>query len=202
MQNKNETNPNMTSDSLQKISELFLQLKKERWQNLSIKDNNHSAPNELLEKKLQQETSDFLDRHSQEIVNDDDGCLMARFILTFAPTALDEEKFNSLKQLLADKKEHPVLLEIDELIKKLRANLFSFFLSYEANYDKESETFYIDKTNNKTANLIINTEIKRTILDFTERPDTTNSKVKFNISLNELSDKFEIELKKTSLKKP
>jgi hypothetical protein len=198
MQNKNEIEQSMISNDIKKISIMILELRKNSWQKLKTENNeNLSRSNESLKIRLQQELKLFLDKYRQDMFNDERGYLIAKFILSFSFGSLEEEEFNSIrKEFLASKEKYPILLQTDSIIAFFRNHLFNFFISYGDNYDKNFEKFFIDKTKNPIADLIIDTEIKRTMIDYHDRPNSINSDTKFIIHLNELDDKFEIELKK------
>ena len=194
----NEIDPNMISDNIKKLSEQFIKIREASWQKLNdskIKDQIDDV--DLLKTNYQRELKLILEKHFSNLFSTQQGCLMAKFIKLFSSGYLESNKLDIIIEGLTKNKEaYPIFLEIDNIIKDFRKHLFDFFVSYGVNYNKHSEIFSLKKTKNKLGDIIITTEIKRTITDYSKRPKTQGQANNFSITLNELDDQFELTLKK------
>lgn len=194
----NEINTAMKSNDFRKMSTMFLELRKLSWKEVgSDSEKNQLSGIDELRNNYQSELKIFLDNNQQDLFCTEQGCLMAKFVELFGYEYLEKDRIDFIKQGLEKNKEkYPILKEIDNTTNVLKKNLFNFFVSYGDDYDKQSDSFSLDKTNNQLANLIVETEIKRTITDFSDRPKLQNNKNNFSIVLGELDNQFEIILKK------
>lgn len=200
MQN-NEMDLGMMNNDLKKLSKIFLELRKQSWKKLANTKNNfglaNEADNDSLQESYRRELKTLLDKFFQEQLKTENDFLLAKFIMFFGSGNLEKEKFESIQKQFSQKdREFPILSLVDQSIAVFRKHLFAFFISYGENYQKESENFFVNKTKNEIADLIIDTEIKRTMTDYRDRPSLVNSSNNFSIGLNELNDKYEVTLTK------
>jgi hypothetical protein len=191
----------MINNDLKEISKKFLELRKKSWKNLANQKNNIDSTelveSNSLQENYKRELNLFLDKHLQEKLESEKDYLLAKFIMFFGSANLKKEKFLSIQKQFSEKvEEFPILALLDQSIAVFRKHLFDFFISYGENYQKDSEKFFVNKTKNEIADLIIDTEIRRTMTDYHDRPSLVNSSNDFRIDLNELDDKYEVVLKK------
>lgn len=197
MQN-NEMDLGMINNDLKNISKMFLELRKQSWKKLENQTgNNDSGNNDSLQEDFKRELNIFLDRFLPEKLKTEKDFLLAKFIMFFGFSNLENKQYKSIQDQVSQRVEElPILSLVDQLIAVFRKHLFDFFISYGQNYQKNEEVFFIDKTKNDIANLIIDTEMRRTLVDYHDRPSLVNSSTDFRIILKELDDKFEVILKK------
>lgn len=188
----------MINNDLKNISKMFLELRKQSWKKLENQTgNNDSGNNDSLQEDFKRELNIFLDRFLPEKLKTEKDFLLAKFIMFFGFSNLENKQYKSIQDQVSQRVEElPILSLVDQLIAVFRKHLFDFFISYGQNYQKNEEVFFIDKTKNDIANLIIDTEIKRTMTDYRDRPSLVNSSNNFSIGLNELNDKYEVTLTK------
>jgi len=193
MRNKKE-NSTITPD-LKLLSENFLTARQESWDIYNRGENVKESNS--LQKEFQRQLNFIFEKLSKGKFDSESDNLLAKFILMFGKESLDQEKLSLVKDFLEERKrDYPILLKTEQIIMEIKDHITDFFVSYGSNFHEKHEVFYLAKTGNKLADIIIKTEIKRFIIHQNADPSLKKTQVNFLTTLKEADDKLEITLKK------
>jgi len=194
MENK-ETN--QMNNLIKELPKKYLKHREIVWKSMGSKKPDLITQKEELTKHLQKEFNFALDKYEKNIPPTEEDYLFAKFVYIFGSEFINKDRFNSIKEkLVKNQNKYPVLRKIDQIIKTFRENALNFSVSSGKDYDKTSKTLNLSRTNNKLADIIITTEIKRVIVDEKTRVLPNGGTLNSSTSLNVLDDKFEIIFKK------
>jgi len=161
MQNNKEIEQSNTN--LNDLANKFFEARQDSWN----KYNRGENPKEFgaLQNDYQKRLNQFFDKLKKNKISSEGDNLSLKFISMFGREFLDQNSFQEVNKILKENaKDSQILLKIDETLEIFKKHIVDFFLTSGTNFDKKSEVFYISKTDNKDADLIIETEIKRFII--------------------------------------
>ena len=187
--NNEELGINQIGERLSGLSKVYLSLRKAQWENTI----NHSQKNLVV-----QQNEEYNNKAS-ELINDVENTdpetnrLIAKFLLLFKGEGSTSDIDNFIDQKLnMNQGEYSIITDVDNKIGIFRHKCLDFFVSSGENYQSKNEVFSIDKTNNNIANIIIETDISRAVVE----QDIRNNETNLSINLQVLPKTFEITLKK------
>jgi len=173
------------------LSNNYLQLRESQWKNMGSQETANQK------QKYKNELNFALEKSDSPLFSSEKGCLLAKYAVNFGSDILDKEKLDNLNDKLEKKyDEYPILSEIDKKIAEFRKQMFNFFVSTGDNFVTKELTFSISKTGNQNADVLINTEINRAIIDQNTRNHGKGKDGTYSSSLTDSNNTFVLNLSK------